>query len=260
VQVKRLHEYKRQLLNAMLITSLQQQLHDDPDQNFLPRTFVFGAKAAGSYGTAKRIIELLNSLSYDVNNDPVCDGRLQVFFAANYRVSMAEKLMPAAQVSQQISTAGKEASGTGNMKLMMNGAITIGTLDGANVEMHQRLGDDNMFLFGLNAAQVEALRPAYQPQQYYDTDPVLRRVLDRFNHGFSDGKSYPDLVSGLLFGGDPYMLLADFASYRQAHQALYALLADPMRAAHVSLVNIMESGVFAADRAVQEYADHIWHI
>jgi starch phosphorylase len=260
VQVKRLHEYKRQLLNAMLITSLQQQLHDDPDQDFLPRTFVFGAKAAGSYGTAKRIIELLNSLSYDVNNDPVCAGRLQVFFAANYRVSMAEKLMPAAQVSQQISTAGKEASGTGNMKLMMNGAITIGTLDGANVEMHQRLGDDNMFLFGLNAAQVEALRPAYQPQQYYDTDPVLRRVLDRFNHGFSDGKSYPDLVSGLLFGGDPYMLLADFASYRQAHQALYALLADPLRAAHVSLVNIMESGVFAADRAVQEYADHIWHI
>jgi starch phosphorylase len=260
VQVKRLHEYKRQLLNAMLIRSLQQQLHDDPNQEFLPRTFIFGAKAAGSYSTAKRIIELLNSLSYDVNNDPVCSGRLQVFFAANYRVSMAEVLMPAAQVSEQISTAGKEASGTGNMKLMMNGAITIGTLDGANVEMYKILGDDNMFLFGLRAQQVEQLRPAYQPQQYYDADPVLKRVLDSFNHGFADGKSYPDLVSNLLFGGDPYMLLADFQDYRRAHQALYQRLADPMAAAKISLVNIAESGVFAADRAVQEYADHIWHI
>jgi starch phosphorylase len=260
VQVKRLHEYKRQLLNAMLIRSLQQQLHDDPKQEFLPRTFVFGAKAAGSYSTAKRIIELLNSLAYDVNSDPVCAGRLQVFFAANYRVSMAEVLMPAAQVSEQISTAGKEASGTGNMKLMMNGAITIGTLDGANVEMYQHLGPENMFLFGLKAQEVEALRPAYQPQQYYDRDPVLKRVLDSFNHGFADGKSYPDLVSNLLFGGDPYMLLADFQDYRRAHQALYDRLADPMAAAKISLVNIAESGVFAADRAVQEYADHIWHI
>jgi starch phosphorylase len=173
---------------------------------------------------------------------------------------MAEVLMPAAQVSEQISTAGKEASGTGNMKLMMNGAITIGTLDGANVEMYQHLGPENMFLFGLKAQEVEALRPAYQPQQYYDRDPVLKRVLDSFNHGFADGKSYPDLVSNLLFGGDPYMLLADFQDYRRAHQALYDRLADPMAAAKISLVNIAESGVFAADRAVQEYADHIWHI
>ena len=260
VQVKRLHEYKRQLLAAMLITSLQQRIHADPNAPFLPRTFLFGAKAAGSYVTAKRIIELINSLSRDIAADPLCKGKLQVIFAANYRVSMAEQLMPAAQVSEQISTAGKEASGTGNMKLMMNGAITIGTLDGANVEMHERLGDENMFLFGLRAEQVEALRPAYQPQTYYDSDPVTKAVLDRFRSGFADGKSYADLVNGLLYGGDQYMLLADFADYRRAHEALYKLMADPMASARMSLVNIAESGVFAADRAVAEYAKNIWKI
>ncbi len=259
-QVKRLHEYKRQLLNAMLIASLQQRLHDDPNAVFLPRTFVFAAKAAGGYVTAKRIIELINSLAADINADPACKGKLQVFFAENYRVSMAETLMPAAQISQQISTAGKEASGTGNMKLMMNGAITIGTLDGANVEMYERLGDDNMFLFGLRASQVEDLRPHYQPRSYYDSDPVTHAVLDRFSAGFADGKSYHDLVSGLLFGGDPYMLLADFADFRRAHEELYRTMADPRAAARISLVNIAESGVFAADRAIQEYADNIWHI
>ncbi len=260
VQVKRLHEYKRQLLAAMLITSLQQRIHADPNAPFLPRTFLFGAKAAGSYVTAKRIIELINSLSRDIAADPLCKGKLQVIFAANYRVSMAEQLMPAAQVSEQISTAGKEASGTGNMKLMMNGAITIGTLDGANVEMHERLGDENMFLFGLRAEQVEALRPAYQPQTYYDSDPVTKAVLDRFRSGFADGKSYADLVNGLLYGGDPYMLLADFADYRRAHDELYKLMADPVASARMSLVNIAESGVFAADRAVAEYAKNIWKI
>ena len=260
VQVKRLHEYKRQLLDAMLIESLRQRLHNDPNAPFVPRTFVFAAKAAGSYFTAKRIIELINSLAEEINNDPVCKGRLQVFFAENYRVSMAEVLIPAAQVSEQISTAGKEASGTGCMKLMMNGAITIGTLDGANVEMHEVLGDDNMYLFGLRTQQINELRPHYNPHWYYDTDPVTRSVLDRFSGGYSDHKSYHDLVSGLLFGGDPYMLMADFADYRRAHDELYAVMADPRASARISLVNIAESGLFAADRAIQEYADHIWHI
>ena len=260
VQVKRLHEYKRQLLNVMQITALQQQIHENPDAPFLPRTFIFGAKAAGSYTTAKRIIELINSLSKDIAADPLCKDKLQVCFAANYRVSLAEQLMPAAQVSQQISTAGKEASGTGNMKLMMNGAVTIGTLDGANVEMHDRLGDDNMFLFGLKTPEVAELRKHYNPQDLYNADPVLRAVLDRFRGSFSDGKSYADLVSGLLYGGDPYMLLADFASYRKACAELYALMADPIASARVSLVNIAESGFFAADRAVREYADQIWKI
>ena len=260
VQVKRLHEYKRQMLNAMLIESLCQRIHSDPNADFLPRTFVFAAKAAGGYYTAKRIIELINSLSREINNDPLCKGKLQVFFAENYRVSMAEVLMPAAQVSEQISTAGKEASGTGNMKLMMNGAITIGTLDGANVEMHERLGDENMVLFGLRTEQILELRPHYNPRAHYDNDPITRKVLDRFSSGFSDGKSYHDLVSGLLFGGDPYMLLADFADYRRAHDDLYRIMADPRASARISLVNIAESGFFAADRAIQEYADQIWHI
>ena len=260
VQVKRLHEYKRQLLCAMLIAHLQQRIHDDPNADFLPRSFVFAAKAAGGYATAKRIIELINSLSADVNNDPLCKGKLQVFFAENYRVSMAEALMPAAQVSEQISTAGKEASGTGNMKLMMNGAITIGTMDGANVEMHQHLGDENIFIFGLRAEQVVQLRQNYYPQGYSDSDPVTHAVIERFNRGFSDGKNYTDLTGNLLYGGDPYMLLADFADYRRAHEDLYRLMADPRAAARVSLANIAESGVFAADRAIREYAKDIWRV
>ena len=261
VQVKRLHEYKRQLLCAMLIAHLQDRLHDDPNMDFVPRTFIFGAKAAASYKAAKRIIELINSLSADINADPVCQGRLQVFFLENYRVSVAEKLMPAADVSEQISTAGKEASGTGNMKLMMNGAVTIGTLDGANVEMYERLGDDNMFLFGLRANEVENLRRSgYDPQKYANNDPRLSRVLHRFNTGLADGKSYADLVSSLLYGGDQYMLLADFASYVETHDKLYEKIRDKKEFARMGLVNIAESGIFAADRAVREYAEKIWKL
>ncbi len=261
VQVKRLHEYKRQLMCAMLIAHLQDRLHDNPNMDFVPRTFIFGAKAAASYKTAKRTIELINSLSADINADPVCKGRLQVFFLENYRVSVAEKLMPAAEISEQISTAGKEASGTGNMKLMMNGAVTIGTLDGANVEMYERLGDDNMFLFGLRADEVENLRRSgYNPQQYANGDARLKRVLDRFNSGLADGKSYADLVSSLLYGGDQYMLLADFASYVECHDRLYDKLRDAKEFARMGLVNIAESGIFAADRAVSEYAKRIWKI
>ena len=254
VQIKRLHEYKRQLLCAMLIEHLRRRIHDAPNAPFLPRSFVFGAKAAGSYTTAKRIIELLIALGEDINADPLCRGKLQLFFLENYRVSAAEALIPAAQVSEQISTAGKEASGTGCMKLMANGAVTIGTLDGANVEMYERLGSENMQLFGLTEQQVEALRPHYEPRRYYDADPALRAVLDRFSRRF------PDLVSGLVYGGDPYMLLADFSSYVKAHDTLYARIADGRVAARMSLVNIARSGYFAADRAVHEYASTIWNI
>ncbi len=261
VQVKRLHEYKRQLLCAMRITQLQLMLHDDPDQPFQPRTFLFAAKAAPGYATAKRIIQLLCSLAADVNADPVCRGRLQVYFLPNYRVSAAEMLMPAAQVSEQISTAGKEASGTGNMKLMMNGAVTIGTLDGANVEMFEQLGADNMFLFGLHADEAEALRAAgYDPQAYVRRSPWLGRVLERMSCGYADGESYADLVSSLLYGGDPYLLLADFDDYAATHERLYATIADPAERARLSLVNIARSGIFAADRAVREYAERIWEV
>ena len=185
VQVKRLHEYKRQLLCAMSIASLQLQLHDDPNREFLPRTFVFGAKAAAGYKTAKRIIELLLSMANDINNDPVCKDKLQVYFVENYRVSAAEAIVPAAQISEQISTAGKEASGTGCMKLMMNGAVTIGTLDGANVEMYERLGDENMFLFGLHTDEIAQLRAnGYDPGAIARNDPEISRIFSRFSKGF----------------------------------------------------------------------------
>ncbi len=261
VQVKRLHEYKRQLLCAMLITRLQNMLRANPNTEFTPRTFVFGAKAAAGYYTAKRIIELILSLADDVNSDPLCKGRLQVYFMENYRVSAAEALMPAAQVSEQISTAGKEASGTGNMKLMLNGAVTIGTLDGANVEMHERLGDKNMFLFGLHADEVTALKAAgYDPKAYAARDGELMAVLDRFSRGFKDGKSYSDLVSGLLYGGDPYMLIADYRDYVATHDRMYKTIADDGERAGLSIINTAQAGIFAADRAVSEYAEGIWKI
>ena len=261
VQVKRLHEYKRQLLCAMLITRLQNMLHANPNTEFTPRTFVFGAKAAAGYYTAKRIIELILSLADDVNHDPLCKGKLQVYFMENYRVSAAEALMPAAQVSEQISTAGKEASGTGNMKLMLNGAVTIGTLDGANVEMNERLGDKNMFLFGLHADEVTALKAAgYDPKAYAARDGELMAVLDRFSRGFKDGKSYSDLVSGLLYGGDPYMLIADYRDYVATHDRMYKTIADDGERAGLSIINTAQAGIFAADRAVREYAEGIWKI
>ena len=261
VQIKRLHEYKRQLLCAMRITALQLQLHDDPDCDFLPRTFVFGAKSAAGYKTAKRIIELLLSLAQDVNNDPLCKGKLQVYFVENYRVSAAEAIVPAATVSEQISTAGKEASGTGCMKLMMNGAVTIGTLDGANVEMYERLGDENMFLFGLRTEQIgEWCRGGYDPVGIYNNDGELQRVFKRFREGFSDGKSYSDLVSLLLYGGDQYMLVADYRSYADCQTRLYERIRDEKELARMSLVNTAQSGFFAADRAIEEYARNIWNL
>ena len=261
VQIKRLHEYKRQLLCAMSIASLQMQLHDNPNQEFTPRSFVFGAKAAAGYKTAKRIIELLLSMQQDINNDPVCKDRLQVCFVENYRVSAAEAIVPAADVSEQISTAGKEASGTGCMKLMMNGAVTIGTLDGANVEMYELLGDENMFLFGLHTDEIEEWRRGgYDPNGMANCDPEITRIMQRFSQGFSDGKSYSDLVSGLLYGGDPYMLIADYRAYADCRDRLYSRITDDRERARLALVNTAQSGFFAADRAIREYADRIWKL
>ena len=266
VQVKRLHEYKRQLLNVLHIVCLYQQLRDDPNMDFTPQTFLFGAKAAPGYHVAKQIIQLINSLAAQINADPVCKDKLQVVFLENYRVSLAEKLMPASELSEQISTAGKEASGTGNMKFMMNGALTIGTLDGANVEMHQQLGDENIFLFGLTADQVEERRrQGYRSLDYYQQDPVLKRVLDQISAGFSDGRAYTDLTNRLLFGGgggiaDEYMLLADFDSYCQAHRRSLEVYKDRRAWDQKSLINIARSGIFAADRSRRDYARDIWHV
>ena len=215
---------------------------------------------------AKRIIRLINSLADQIDHDPVCKDKLQVVFLENYRVSLAERLMPASEVSQQISTAGKEASGTGNMKFMMNGALTVGTLDGANVEMHEVLGDENMFLFGLHADEVTELkREGYIPQRLYNRDQRLRRCLDALRTGFRDGVRYDDLYQRLLFGAggspaDEYFLLADFQAYCQAEKRMAETYRDQTAWNRMSLHNIARSGVFAADRAVAEYADNIWHV
>ena len=265
VQVKRLHEYKRQLLNVLHIIHIYNQLRDNPNMDFRPHTFLFGAKAAPGYAVAKRIIHLINSLADQINNDPVCKDKLQVFFLENYRVSMAEVLMPASEVSQQISTAGKEASGTGNMKFMMNGALTVGTLDGANVEMHEVLGDENMFLFGLKTEEVKEMRDTgYNPFNLYSRDPNLHRILDQMGAGFRDGVRYDDLVQRLLMGGsspaDEYMLLADFASYCAAERRMVETYADRKKWNQMSLHNIARSGIFAADRSIADYAETIWHV
>ena len=259
VQVKRLHEYKRQLLNVLHIITLYQQLQDDPLREMVPQTFLFGAKAAPGYAVAKRIIQLINSLAKQIADDPVCRDKLQVCFLENYRVTMAEKLMPASEISQQISTAGKEASGTGNMKFMMNGALTVGTLDGANVEMHQVLGDEHMFLFGLHAEEVAELRGHYFSRQYYDRDPMLRRAVDMLRGPFSDGSSYEDLWH-LLVDRDEYFLLADYASYVDAQSRAVEYYKNPAAWNRSSLVNIARSGIFASDRSVADYADTIWRV
>ena len=266
VQVKRLHEYKRQLLNVLHIVYLYNQLRDNPNMEFTPQTFLFGAKAAPGYHVAKDIIQLINSLSNQINNDPICKDKLQVVFLENYRVSLAEKLMPASELSEQISTAGKEASGTGNMKFMMNGALTIGTLDGANVEMHQRVGDENIFLFGLTADQVaERKRQGYRSLDYYQQNQALKRVIDQIAAGFSDHTTYVNLTNRLLFGSggsmaDEYMLFVDFDSYCAAHRRALETYADQQRWNQMSLINIARSGIFAADRSVSEYAKNIWHV
>ena len=266
VQVKRLHEYKRQLLNVLHIIHLYNQLRDNPNMEFTPQTFLFGAKAAPGYHVAKKIIQLINSLSAQINADPICKDKLQVVFLENYRVSLAEKLMPASEISEQISTAGKEASGTGNMKFMMNGALTIGTLDGANVEMHEQLGDENIFLFGLKADEVVSLKQrGYKPYEYYVGSPSMKAVLDQISCGFNDGVSYTNLTNRLLFGQngsapDEYLLLADFESYKAAHQRAGQAYLDQKAWNRMSLINIARSGIFAADRSIRDYADNIWHV
>jgi starch phosphorylase len=266
VQVKRLHEYKRQMLNALHILYLYEKLHEDPNFIQRPQTFLFGAKSAPGYEIAKRTISLINSIASEIDSDPICRGKLQVVFLENYRVSLAERLMPASEVSQQISTAGKEASGTGNMKFMMNGALTVGTLDGANVEMHQVLGNENMFLFGLHADEVAKLRgEGYDPAKVLAATPALASAMERLRTGFKDGKAYEDLYDHLLSGGngcrpDEYMTLADFDAYCRAEEVMRRTYEDRTRWNTMSLHNIARSGIFAADRAVAEYADHIWHV
>jgi len=260
VQIKRLHEYKRQLLNVMHIIKLYNDLRDNPQLSMTPVTFLFGAKAASGYFMAKRIIQLIGSLADQINNDPLAHGLIKVVFLENYRVSLAELLIPASELSEQISTAGKEASGTSNMKFMLNGALTLGTLDGANVEISEAVGLDNFFLFGLRAEQVEAAyRDGYEPMRYYNHSPELKRVIDRIGLGFADGKAYNDISSSLLLS-DVYLLLADFESYCKTREKAHQTYRNPSLWNKMSLKNIAAAGRFAADRSISEYARNIWGV
>ena len=263
VQVKRLHEYKRQLLNALQILNLYNRLKENPDLDIEPRTFIFGAKAASSYYIAKLIIRLIYMIGQMVNNDKSIKDKIKVVFLENYRVSLAEIIMPASEISEQISTAGKEASGTGNMKFMINGAVTIGTMDGANVEIHERVGDENIFIFGLLAEEVEKLRAHYNPTEYYSRDARIKQIIDMLRAGIA-GTSFAELADNLTVGrhsaADPYMVLADFASYVEAQDNVDRTYKDKYRFQKMSLVNTAKSGFFAADRSVEEYASRIWNI
>lgn len=263
VQVKRLHEYKRQLLNALRIISLYNDLLEDPNLDITPQTFIFGAKAAPGYDMAKNIIKLIWSMSAEIEKDPRIREKLRIIFMEDYNVSMAEVLIPSAEISEQISLAGKEASGTGNMKFMINGALTCGTLDGANVEMHELLGDDNIYIFGLSAKEVDELwKRGYHSADYYRTGSRLRRAVDRLAVGFN-GISFADIMHYLIIGygvSDPYMCLADFDSYINIHETMLADYADSEKWNKKALHNIAKAGFFAADRSIREYADNIWHI
>ncbi len=264
VQAKRLHEYKRQLLNALHILSLYLELKDNPNMEFTPRTFLFAAKAASGYYMAKRIIMFISSIAKMINNDPQVNTKLRVIFAENYRVTMAESLMPAADVSEQISQAGTEASGTGNMKLMINGALTVGTLDGANVEIHREVGDENIFLFGLRTEEVNDLyRRGYRPADYCNSNPRIRRIIDFMRAGIC-GESYEDLANSLIADSrfsDPYMNLADFESYRQVQQRIgHEYAHEKTQWNQKSLVNIAKAGFFSSDRSIKDYARDIWDV
>ncbi len=264
VQVKRLHEYKRQLLNALHILDLYYRLKDNPNLDIVPRTFIFGAKAASSYYMAKQIIRLICVMADVINNDKDINGKIKIVFLENYRVSLAEIIMPASEVSEQISIAGKEASGTGNMKFMINGAITMGTMDGANVEIHERVGDENIFIFGLLADEVAKLyKEGYHPTTYYTNDKRIKRIIDNMRSGIG-GVMFGEIADSLTIGrgsqADPYMCLADFSSYCDAQERLNAAYLDKNRWGRMSLVNVAKAGFFAADRSVEEYATRIWNL
>jgi glycogen phosphorylase len=261
-QIKRIHEYKRQLLNALRIVVLYNRLRENPTLETTPRTFLFAGKAAPAYRLAKLIIKLLNNLAATIDADPSVRGRLNVVFLPEYCVSLAERLIPATDVSNQISTAGYEASGTSNMKFMMNGALTIGTRDGATIEMAQEAGEENFFLFGLTAEQIAASRAWYNPRWHYDNQPEVRAALDLiFSDHFSGNEPgvFAPLRDTLLTRGDYYMHLADLASYLEADRSLCALYADPEEWARKAILNVASSGAFSSDRTIAEYAADIWH-
>ncbi|NLL70202.1 MAG: glycogen/starch/alpha-glucan phosphorylase [Epulopiscium sp.] len=268
IQIKRLHEYKRQLLNAFHILDLYYRLKENPNMDIVPRTFIFGAKAAPGYIRAKGIIKYINEMAKLINNDPTINGKIKIIFVQNYRVSYAEKLFPAADVSEQISTAGKEASGTGNMKFMLNGTPTLGTLDGANVEIVAEAGEENNFIFGTKVEEIEQIYEFYDPLVYYKEVEGLKRVVDSLVDGsFDDGGTgmFKELYDSLLKGtswhrADHYFILKDFEEYRKAQNNIDQAYRDPIKWAQKSWLNIANAGIFSSDRTILEYAHNIWDV
>ena len=268
VQVKRIHEYKRQLLNVLQVVARYQAMLADPGgpngEGWVPRTAIFAGKAASSYTAAKNVIRLIHDIGSVINNDPRTGGKLKLVFIPNYGVSVAEVIMPGADLSEQISTAGTEASGTGNMKLALNGALTIGTDDGANIEIREQVGDDNIFIFGLSTAEVLASRTAgYQPLRLYEANPRIKAVLDAVGSGQfcpDEPGRYRALVDSLLWGGDHYMLLADFDSYCAAQARVDTLYRNPAAWAKKAIANVAGIGFFSSDRTIAEYARDVWSL
>ena len=267
VQVKRIHEYKRQLLNVLHVVTLYLRIKADPSVDFVPRTILFAGKAAPAYHQAKRIIKLINSVAAVVNNDSDVHGRLRVVFLPNYCVSQAEKIIPAADLSEQISTAGMEASGTGNMKMSLNGALTIGTLDGANVEIMEAVGADNIFIFGLTAEEVRATwSKGYDPGFYYENDGELKQAMDLIASNVfcrPEPGLFQPVIHGLLHQGghsDYYRILADYRPYLEAQEAVNRLYAIPEDWTRQSILNTANMGYFSSDRSVLEYAARIWKV
>ncbi len=263
VQIKRLHEYKRQLLNVLNILYMYRKLKENPNLDIPPRTFIFAAKASSGYIMAKQIIHLIHAVANKVNNDHDVRDKIKVVFIEDYKVSLAEIIIPAADISEQISIAGKEASGTGNMKLMINGAVTIGTLDGANVEIHEQVGDNNIFLFGLTAPEVEQLwKNGYNPSYYFNNNYELKNVLNMLISG-ELGSKFEDIYKSLLTNAygvaDAYMTLADFESYVNAQRVVGETYTDRHKFTNMSLVNIAKAGLFSSDRAIKQYSDNIWY-
>ena len=263
-QVKRIHEYKRQLLNVLHVLALYRFLKANPGAEVVPRTVIFAGKAAPGYATAKLIIRLIHAVAEKVRGEPGLAGRLAVVFLPNYGVSLAERIMPAADLSEQISTAGTEASGTGNMKFALNGALTIGTLDGANVEIREEVGEENFFLFGLSAAEVAEWKArGYDPRELYRANLQLREALEMIGSGeLSPGQPdlFAPLVRGLLEGGDPYMLLADFDAYLACQKRVSTAYRDPEAWTRMSILNVARMGRFSSDRTIREYAQDIWGV
>ena len=264
VQIKRLHEYKRQHLNLLHILALYRRILQNPEKSFTPRVFIFAAKAAPGYDTAKLIIKAINAVASKINTDPRVKDLIKVAFLPNYRVSLAQRIVPAADLSEQISTAGKEASGTGNMKLALNGAVTIGTLDGANVEIHEEVGVDNIFIFGNTVEQVtELLAKGYNPSEYYHRDPELRAVLDWLGSGYFTENEGPDILAPLrdnLIYHDPFLCLADFQAYCDAQDLVSEAFLDKTRWAKMAIMNTARVGKFSSDRTISEYAKDIWKL